>query len=204
MIAIIDYGMGNLGSMANMLKKIGAKATITADPVVIAAADKLILPGVGAFDSGMTNLAGRGLVNVLNDRVLKHKVPILGVCLGVQLFTRQSEEGDAKGLGWLDAVTVRFKPDGPSPLKVPHMGWNTVEMVRDHPLFQDLPADSRFYFVHSYHLVCEDAASTLAMSNYGERFAVAAARDNVVGVQFHPEKSHRFGMKLLQNFVEHF
>jgi glutamine amidotransferase len=199
-IAIIDYNMANLGSMANMLRKIGAEAVITSDAAVISRADKLVLPGVGAFDSGMANLAERGLIDVLNDRVVHHQVPILGVCLGVQLFSHASEEGSAKGLGWLDATTVRFKAEG---LKVPHMGWNTVEIATSHPLFRDLPPDARFYFVHSYHLVCGSGAQTLATTTYGQPFAVAAAHRNVVGVQFHPEKSHRFGMQLLKNFVEH-
>ena len=203
MIAIVDYGMGNLGSIANMLKKVGAQSTISSDPQIITAADKLVLPGVGAFDNGMRNLAQRGLVELLNAQVLQHKKPILGLCLGMQLFTRASEEGQLKGLGWINAQTVRFKFDqANADLKIPHMGWNTLRIHRPHPLLADLEADARFYFVHSYHLICNDPESALATTTYGYDFASVVAQDNILGAQFHPEKSHKFGMKLLKNFAE--
>lgn len=203
MIAIVDYGMGNLGSIANMLKKVGAQSTISSDPQIITAADKLVLPGVGAFDNGMRNLAQRGLVELLNAQVLQHKKPILGLCLGMQLFTRASEEGQLKGLGWINAQTVRFKFDqANADLKIPHMGWNTLRIHRPHPLLADLEKDARFYFVHSYHLICNDPESALATTTYGYDFASVVAQDNILGAQFHPEKSHKFGMKLLKNFAE--
>ena len=203
MIAIVDYGMGNLGSIANMLKKVGAQSTISSDPQIITAADKLVLPGVGAFDNGMRNLAQRGLAELLNAQVLQHKKPILGLCLGMQLFTRASEEGQLKGLGWINAQTVRFKFDqANADLKIPHMGWNTLRIHRLHPLLADLEKDARFYFVHSYHLICNDPESALATTTYGYDFASVVAQDNILGAQFHPEKSHKFGMKLLKNFAE--
>lgn len=203
MIAIVDYGMGNLGSIANMLKKVGAQSTISSDPQIITAADKLVLPGVGAFDNGMRNLAQRRLVELLNAQVLQHKKPILGLCLGMQLFTRASEEGQLKGLGWINAQTVRFKFDqANADLKIPHMGWNTLRIHRPHPLLADLEKDARFYFVHSYHLICNDPESALATTTYGYDFASVVAQDNILGAQFHPEKSHKFGMKLLKNFAE--
>jgi len=203
MIVIIDYGMGNLGSMANMLKKIGVPVVVSSILSVIGSASKLILPGVGAFDSGMKNLESRGLVQVLNKRVLEDKVPILGVCLGLQLFCRNSEEGQLAGLGWLDAETIRFKYQvAEANLKIPHMGWNQLRVCQAHPLFSGLEDVNRFYFVHSYHVVCTNQDNVLAATSYGFDFTSAVVKDNIMGVQFHPEKSHNFGMRLLKNFVE--
>ena len=203
LIAIVDYGVGNLGSIANMLKKVSAASAISSDPAIIEAADKLILPGVGAFDDGMKNLTERGLTELLNVQVLQRKKPILGLCLGMQLFTRRSEEGQLPGLSWMNAETVRFKFDEPNPqLKIPHMGWNTLQIRHPHPLLADLGADARFYFVHSYHVSCADADNVLAETNYGCDFASVVVRENILGAQFHPEKSHKFGMKLLKNFAE--
>lgn len=203
MITIIDYGMGNLGSIVNMLKKIGAEAQLSSDVSVIAAAEKLILPGVGAFDNGMQNLNKIGLIEVLTDKVLRRQTPILGICLGLQLFTRRSEEGNLPGLGWIDAETIRFQfPPGRNNLKIPHMGWNEIIAKRDNPLlagFDDLP---RFYFVHSYHVVCRNADDVLATSRYGLEFTAAVRHQNIWGTQFHPEKSHKFGLRVMQNFVE--
>jgi glutamine amidotransferase len=203
MITIVDYGMGNLGSIANVLKKVHAKAAVSSEAAAIERADKLILPGVGAFDTGMKNLTERGLIPLLNAKVLQEKTPILGLCLGMQLLARRSEEGQLPGLGWLDAETVRFKFDGTHDhLKIPHMGWNTLQVCQPHPIFADMDAESRFYFVHSYHVVCADPRTVLAKTHYGYEFVSAVARDNIVGLQFHPEKSHKFGMKLLKNFAE--
>jgi glutamine amidotransferase len=202
-IVIIDYGLGNLGSMANMLKKIGAQAVVSSDPLVIEKAEKLILPGVGSFDGGMKNLASRGLLTVINKRVLEDKVSILGVCLGMQLLSKRSEEGQLSGLGWLDTETIRFKfEDANYNLKIPHMGWNQVTVHQSHPLFTDLEEVNRFYFVHSYHVVCANQDNVLASSSYGFSFTSAIVKDNIMGVQFHPEKSHKFGMLLLKNFSE--
>ena len=202
MTTVIDYGMGNVGSIVNMGRKAGGSFTVSGDPAVIAQADKLILPGVGSIDHGMTKLRERGLIPVLNQRVLERKVPILGICLGVQLFTRRSEEGELPGLGWIAGDTIRFKRAvEPSTLKVPHMGWNFIEPAKPDPLLRDLPPEPRFYFVHSYHLVCDDAADVLTWTQYGHRFASAVQRGNIWGTQFHPEKSHKFGLALLKNFL---
>jgi imidazole glycerol-phosphate synthase subunit HisH len=204
MIVIIDYGMGNLGSILNMLKKIGAPAKVSAEVQEIQAADKLILPGVGAFDAGMARLEELNLVNVLNDKVFNHKTPTLGVCLGMQLLTRRSAEGARPGLGWIDGETIRFRFTDPaqSKLKIPHMGWNTVKVQREGALFKGLNDEARFYFVHSYHVVCHNPADILTTTDYGYDFVSAVQREHIMGAQFHPEKSHKFGLKLLKNFVE--
>lgn len=201
MITIVDYQMGNLGSISNMLKKLGIPSKITADPQDIAAASKLILPGVGAFDAGMDNLQRSGLLPVLNERVLGAGVPTLGICLGMQLMTRRSDEGQREGLGWIDAETLRFRPSD-TMLKVPHMGWNLVRPVRSSPLTDSLPDEPRFYFVHSYYVRCNAPEDVLLTTQYGEEFHSAFQHGTVSGVQFHPEKSHKFGMALLRNFAE--
>ncbi len=202
MIVIVDYGMGNLGSILNMLKKVGAPALVSSDASEIARADKLILPGVGAFDQGMRNLAERNLTPLLNDLALQKGKPILGLCLGMQLFTRGSEEGQLPGLGWLDAETIRFRFPPESGCKVPHMGWNTLAPCAQHPLFAGLGDEPRFYFVHSFYVSCAAPENVLAQTRYGHDFASAIGKGNILGVQFHPEKSHRFGMALLKNFAE--
>jgi glutamine amidotransferase len=204
MLVIIDYGIGNLGSIANMLKKVGVRSTIASDEVTIASAEKLVLPGVGAFDNGMQNLRVRGLVDVLNQQVLDERKPILGLCLGMQLFSHKSEEGAEPGLGWLEATTVRFSFAGSQAalLKVPHMGWNYIWPERADPLLADLPDEPCFYFVHSYHLVCSNADDVLASTHYGYDFPAMVHRGNIYGAQFHPEKSHKYGMALLKNFAE--
>jgi imidazole glycerol-phosphate synthase subunit HisH len=151
----------------------------------------------------MENLNAGGLTAVLNDRVLKHKTPILGLCLGMQLFAKTSEEGKMPGLGWLDARIARFDFGGDKVrLKVPHMGWNTIRVSRPHPVLEEFDEEPRFYFVHSYHMICGDPADVLAQTDYARPFPSVVGRDNIVGVQFHPEKSHKFGMKLLRNFAE--
>jgi len=201
MIVIIDYDMGNVGSILNMLKKIGATSKISYKTEDIMRADKLILPGVGAFDQGMTNLVERGLVELLNKRVLDDKCPILGICLGMQLLTKRSEEGQLAGLGWIRAETKRFKFDSnDNNLKIPHMGWNEVKPVRDTPLFSGYDKLPRFYFVHSYHVCCEHSEDIIGTSFYGYEFTAAVKNANIMGTQFHPEKSHKYGMRLLQNF----
>jgi glutamine amidotransferase len=205
MIVIIDYGVGNLGSIANMLKKVGAEAMISSNVSDIEKADKLILPGVGAFDNGMKNLNESGLVSVLNTKVIEIKTPILGICLGAQLFSKSSQEGELPGLGWIDAEMKRFRFDqSQANLKVPHMGWNFVTVNQSNPLFNDMYENARFYFVHSYHFVCHDEKNILAKTHYGYEFASAIVSENIMGTQFHPEKSHKFGMKLLKNFAEYF
>jgi len=202
-IVIVDYGMGNLGSMANMFKKIGAQARISNDRDTVRSADKLVLPGIGAFDTGMTNLENRGLIPILRERVIDQGVPLLGVCLGMQLLAESSEEGSMPGLGWLRARCIRFRSDeADGALKVPHMGWNTVAERRQHWAFANSEPDQRFYFVHSYFVDCRDGEDVLGETHYGRNFASVVQRNNILGVQFHPEKSHTFGMTLLKRFAE--
>ena len=205
MIVIVDYRMGNLGSIANILRKIGAEGIVSRDANVIGKATKLILPGVGAFDEGMRNIAALGLLDVLGRRVLRDQVPTLGICLGMQLMARGSEEGNATGLGWLagDVKRFRFAP-ARAALKVPHMGWNTVKAEKQSLLLARYSEPPRFYFVHSYFVVCDDTGDVLATASYGGNFTAAFQRGNLMGVQFHPEKSHKFGMTLFRNFVEYF
>ncbi|OGC08494.1 imidazole glycerol phosphate synthase, glutamine amidotransferase subunit [candidate division WOR-1 bacterium RIFOXYA2_FULL_36_21] len=203
MIVIIDYGMGNLGSILNMLKKIGVEAQISSDLSVIAKASKFIFPGVGSFDNGMRKIKQLGLIEILEEKVLKEKSPILGICLGMQLFTKKSEEGELPGLGWIDAETVRFNlKDHDQNLKIPHMGWNQIVPQKKSLLFSEMFSDPKFYFVHSYHLICNDISAELTKTFYGYDFVSSVQKENIYGVQFHPEKSHKFGMKLLRNFVE--
>jgi glutamine amidotransferase len=202
-IVIVDYGVGNLGSILNMLRRIGAEAVVSADLATVEGADKLILPGVGAFDAGMESLAATGLVATLQGKVLERRTPVLGVCLGLQLFAKRSDEGTRPGLGWLHAETVRFRfPAGERQERVPHMGWNTITPQRASPLLADVDGDTRYYFVHSYHLRCEDPADVAATTHYGYDFPSVVTAGNVMGTQFHPEKSHRFGMSLLRRFAE--
>jgi glutamine amidotransferase len=203
MIVVLDYGVGNLGSILNMLRKIGASASVSSTPEAIARAEKLILPGVGSFDNGMTNLRSSGLLPTITKKVLEDETPILGICLGMQLLTKSSEEGDSPGLGWIDAKTVRFSfGNGQSLLKIPHMGWNTIKLSQPSGLFDGFGADARFYFVHSFHVVCKNEEDVLARTVHGYEFASAFRKGNIFGTQFHPEKSHKFGIKLLKNFVE--
>jgi imidazole glycerol-phosphate synthase subunit HisH len=205
MILILDYGMGNLGSIANMLKRVGAKdVKISSNSSEIEQADKLILPGVGAFDTGMQRLRETRMIGLLNEKVLNAQTPTLGVCLGMQLMTKISEEGELPGLGWIDAETIRFRFDSKrTGLKIPHMGWNTVNIQREGTLFKDMYHDARFYFVHSFHVIAHKAEDVLATTEYGYEFASAIQQDHIMAAQFHPEKSHKFGMKLYQNFVEY-
>ena len=199
MLTIIDYGMGNLGSIANMIKKVGHKCIITSDLEEIKSASKLILPGVGSFDNGMKNLAELGMIEILNQKVLIEKTPILGICLGMQLMTKSSEEGKLAGLGWVDAQTKKFVSDT---LKIPHMGWNLIKHEKSSHLFDECKSEKRFYFVHSYYVGCNNQEDILTDTNYTQDFVSSFEKENIVGVQFHPEKSHKFGMSLLKNFVE--
>ncbi len=203
MITIVDSGVANLGSIANMLKRIGVVSEVSRDPNVIRRAEKLVLPGVGAFDAGMAGLGRDGLDEALSEAVTQREVPVLGLCLGMQLLGRSSDEGSRPGLGWVDATTRRFRFSGPDErLKVPHMGWNEVEVCHSHPIFEGLREAARFYFVHSYYVDAAHETNVLGRTTYGCSFASAVAKDNIVGVQFHPEKSHRYGMQLFRNFAE--
>ena len=203
MVAVINYGLGNVSSILNMLKKIGAKdVVLVQDPSEIKFADKLILPGVGAFDTGMKLLKQSGLVDAINIHTLENKKPILGICLGMQMLGCSSEEGKESGLGYLDFVSKKFDLKN-SMLKVPHMGWDyvSVEKEKDHIVSEGM-SSMKFYFVHSYHAVCKNAEDVLMYCNYGYPFAAAVSRGSIYGVQFHPEKSHKYGMQLLSNFVK--
>lgn len=204
MITIIDYNTGNLSSIRNLIRKIGFEACITNDIETIGTASKLILPGVGHYDHGMRNLRELGLVDVLARKVLIDKTPILGICLGVQLFTKGSDEGREPGLGWVDARTVAFDRPRINGLKIPHMGWSDVRFTSDSRLFLGFSEIPRFYFVHSYHLQCNNAADELTFSTHGYDFVAGIEHGNIVGVQFHPEKSHRFGFQLMANFIKNY
>lgn len=200
MIVVVDYGVGNIASVLNMLKRVGAKAKASNSREDIEQADKLILPGVGAFDAGMQTLRSSGLIEVLNEQVLNKRKPVMGVCLGSQMLGNGSEEGSEPGLGWIDMDIVRFeKRDG---RKVPHMGWNEVNPQLQHPILTRIDQESRFYFVHSYYMLPRHAENTLLTANYDQQFTAAVVKDNIFGFQFHPEKSHKFGMQLFKNFVE--
>jgi glutamine amidotransferase len=203
MIVIIDYGVGNLASISNMLRRLGAAVAVSSDPSVIAAAERIILPGVGAFDHAMRKLREGTLLPALEKRVVHDRVPLLGLCLGAQLLTQHSEEGTERGLGWVDAVTVRFDQSrARERLAIPHMGWSDLKSVKSHKLLATEEAEPRFYFAHSYHMQSNDPELTIGTAIHGYEFPAAIASGNVMGVQFHPEKSHVFGMRLLRNFCE--
>jgi len=203
MTVIIDYQAGNLGSIQNMLKKLGEVSMITSNPDEISQADHLILPGVGAFDFGMQKLRELDLISSLRKKVLEEKTPILGVCLGAQLFCNTSEEGIEAGLGFINGVVRKFPTslDGKK-FSVPHMGWDYVRPDKDSKLLPASEEGMRFYFVHSYGITCLDQSDVLAKNQYSMMYHSAFERDNILGVQFHPEKSHRFGKQLYKNFIE--
>ena len=200
MIAILDYGLGNLGSISNMLKVIGEKSKITNDVESIRKSDGIILPGVGAFDAGMSKLNESGLTDVIKEEADKGK-PILGICLGMQLLGNRSEEGSMPGLSLISFECKKFDFEDKS-LKIPHMGWDIVDFRKQHPLLEGLTGQQRYYFVHSYYAVCENSDNVLMTCDYGIEFACSVIKNNVMGVQFHPEKSHDFGLALLTNFVK--
>lgn len=200
MILVVDYGIGNIPSVLNMLKRVGANAIATSKPDDILAAEKLILPGVGAFDTGMKCLRESGLIDLLNHEVMVKNKEIMGICLGAQMLGRSSEEGREPGLGWIPMDAKHFGARGG--LKIPNMGWRHVAVSADHSLVNHLGKDTRYYFVHSYHMVVDDPRSILLTANYGGHFTAGVVNKNISGFQFHPEKSHRFGMQLFKNFVE--
>lgn len=200
MIVIIDYGMGNLRSVQKAFERIGIPAIISASVNDIQTADKLLLPGVGHFEQGISNLKNRGLVEVLNDVVLEKKKPILGICLGMQLMTEFSEEGNCNGFGWIKANTQKFLFEG-NDLKIPHMGWNNLSIRNTDSLFKDITNENFFYFVHSYYVFCANENNILADTNYGSSFVSSFQNENIFGCQFHPEKSHDSGLLILKNFA---
>jgi len=202
MITIIDYGMGNLGSVANMIKKVGGKSIITSNKDDIKNAKKILLPGVGAFDSAVRNLKKLHLWDLIKEKVLVEKVPIMGICLGMQLLTKGSEEGELDGFGFIDAYAKRFEFEKED-LKIPHMGWNVVNLQKKSKLFEGMEhQENRFYFVHSFAVECKENKDILTTTHYGYDFVSSFEKENIIGCQFHPEKSHKFGMKLFKNFVE--
>lgn len=202
MIIIVDYGVGNIGALLNMFDYLGVDAISSSDPDHIASARRLLLPGVGHFDKAMRELDQRGLIAPLNTAVIDRGAPVLGICLGMQLLGRRSEEGSARGLGWIDADAVRIKPSPQSGLKVPHMGWSEIDVVNASDLFPATASGERFYFAHSYHVVCDRADDVVATIDYSDGLTCAVRCRNVHGAQFHPEKSHRFGMRVLKAFAE--
>lgn len=203
MITIVDYGLGNLGSIKNMVRKVGGTASIGSTTQEITQAKMLILPGVGAFDSGMKQLRESGLIDILNQRVLEDKVPVLGICLGAQLMTRSSDEGAEEGLGWFDAQTLKMDfTDIPGKWPLPNVGWRNVEAVNSYNMLDGIEETPRFYFVHSYYLSTDDSSIVSMTSNYGFDFACGLRRENIHCAQFHPEKSHAFGMQFFRNFLK--
>jgi glutamine amidotransferase len=202
MLTIVDYGTGNLRSVQNMLKSLGVATRISSARDEIASASALILPGVGHFDFGMRSLKQLDLCGVLDEQVLERKTPLLGICLGAQLLTRGSEEGSEPGLGWIAAETRRFDRSRLDPsLRVPHMGWADTEFSASSALFAGASSSPRYYYVHAYHIVADNAADELCHAVHGYRFVAGVERGNIAGVQFHPEKSHRFGRQLLADFA---
>lgn len=203
LIVIINYGIGNLTSVSNILRKTGAnEVIISSDIDTINSADKLILPGVGHFDFGMKKLHESQLIPTIEKRIFEDRIPILGICLGAQLMTKSSEEGTIPGLGWINGKTVAFdKSKLAANAKIPHMGWNYVKESKTSELFKNMSLPARFYFVHSYHLELENESDKWLTTNYGYDFCAAFQKDNLYACQFHPEKSHKFGMKLMENFV---
>ena len=201
-VQIIDYGVGNLSSVGNMIIKSGGKPILIKNPSDLNLSERIILPGVGSFDAGMKNLKDSNLIPVLNEAVNVNKVPFIGICLGMQLLFDTSEEGVSNGLGWVSGSVTKFSFNNNSTLKIPHMGWNTVSVKKDSILANIRDEKLRFYFVHSYHVNCTNKDNILMTTNHGNTFVSAVQNDNIFGAQFHPEKSHRFGMDLLSNFIK--
>lgn len=201
MIAIIDYGMGNLKSVKIKMDRIGVNSIITSDPEEIKKSDRIILPGVGHFAKAVSEIKSRELWDLLSEQVLIKKKPVLGICLGMQLMAKHSEEGDSEGFGWIDANVVRFKVSDSVRYKIPHMGWNTIKEIKESTLFEMINFNSEFYFVHSYHIKCDDPNNILAETIYDYSFTSVIQAGNIFGVQFHPEKSHDAGEVLLRNFA---
>ncbi|MEZ9231521.1 imidazole glycerol phosphate synthase subunit HisH [Vibrio amylolyticus] len=200
MISVINYGMGNIGSVVNIIKKVGGDCEIVSTPEEVAVAKKLLLPGVGSFDAGMDFLRASGLEEAIRASVF-NGTPLLGICLGMQLLLDSSEEGQAAGLGLVSGRAKRFdltKHD----IKVPHMGWNTINVARPSALFEPCDRDDRFYFVHSYFVECDNQNDIATYTTHGEQFVSSFEKNNIFGAQFHPEKSHKFGMKLIKRFLE--
>ena len=201
-VLIVDYEAGNIGSVANIIKKAGGHAVVSQDPREIASAESIVLPGVGHFARAMARIRSSGIASAMADAVLGRGVPFLGICLGMQLLADYGEEGDCEGLGWVRGRVNRFNLPADSTLRVPHMGWNSIECKSSDWLFADLPPAPRFYFVHSYHFVCDHPTDEIASSCHGYSFTSAVGHGNIRATQFHPEKSHRFGLAVIKNFLK--
>jgi glutamine amidotransferase len=202
MVAIVDYQMGNVFSVEKLIKRLGYQVEITSEKNIIKNADKLILPGVGHFGKAMDILNSDGLIDSLNEAVLIRKIPILGICLGMQLLAEKSEEGNVNGLGWIKGEIVKFNVKDKVKYKVPHTGLNTALVKKESMLMKGITVDAEFYFVHAYHFSKGNHEDTLAETNYEETFVSAVEKENIFGVQFHPEKSHDSGAQLIKNFIE--
>lgn len=204
MIALLDYGSGNIKAIANIYHRLKVPHFVARTPDDVRRASKIVLPGVGAFDQTMQHLNDSGLRGALDERVHRDRVPFLGICVGMQLLARRSDEGKLPGLGWIEADVKRFDDTsfGHSRTHLPHMGWNDVEVVRPHRLLEGLKGDASFYFLHSYYVACDRGEHVLGETPYGGRFHCAVGAGNILGVQFHPEKSHHNGVRVLQNFAE--
>lgn len=201
MIGIIDYGLGNLNAFANIYRRLHVPCKRLTEPADFEGVDRLILPGVGAFDHAMDTFTRSGLREITEEKVLRSGLPVIGICVGMQMLAESSEEGHLSGLGWISGQVRRFDESRiPFATRLPHMGWNDVETDTASPVFKGFPPLSRFYFLHSYYFSCSDPGSAIAWSDYGGRFSCAVANKNIYGVQFHPEKSHHFGVQLLDNF----
>lgn len=200
MICIIDYGMGNLRSVEKAFLRLKTEVKISSKPEDIQNASTLILPGVGHFAKGMENLFRLGLVDILNKEALENKKPILGICLGMQLMTRHSEEGNCNGLGWIEGKTLLFPK---SKLKIPHIGWNNIQVAQQHPVLSTAKPSDYFYFAHSYYVHCAQKENILCTTEYGVSFHSGIVNENIIGLQFHPEKSHQAGLSIIQKFIDH-
>lgn len=202
MIAIIDYGLGNIKAFANVYKRLNMPSAIVSNASDLKnKATKIILPGVGSFDHAMGLLQKSGMREVLDELVLQRKLPILGICVGMQMLSFSSEEGNLPGLGWFDGVVKKFDTSSlVHRTRLPHMGWNNVNSIANNKLFQDLDSESRFYFLHSYYFQCNNNEDIIAVTDYGNQFPCAVNSENICGVQFHPEKSHQNGIQFLKNF----
>lgn len=201
MIVIIDYKMGNSGSIFNKIKKLGYTSVISSDISIIKNAQKIILPGIGSFEKAMKNMQELNLIEILNEKALVEKVPILGICLGMQLVAQKGEEGNCKGLGWIDGEVVKFRVKDSLKHKIPHIGWNQISIVKESLLMKDIPDLSEFYFVHSYYFITSNKEDILNETEFESTFTSAIQKGNIFGVQYHPEKSHDAGAMLLKNFI---
>ena len=203
MIGIIDYGLGNIKAFCNVYKTLNIPFVTAKQPDQLSNIDKIILPGVGSFDYAMQRLNDSGMRDKLDELVLVKKIPVIGICVGMQMLTHSSDEGTLSGLGWIDARVKKFDFSlFPHNVQVPHMGWNDITPVRSSKLFLDLETDARFYFLHSFYVHCLNDMDTLAVSRYGIEFSCVINHGNIFGIQFHPEKSHQWGVRLLKNFAE--